>query len=270
MVKRLFQNKQFIFGLVLFLLLVFISFVGPLFYRVDPFEMNVVDRVTSPSQNYLFGTDEFGRDLLSRIIHGGRISLSIGLIVSFLSSLIGVILGMYSAFYPQLGNIIMRAADGMMAIPGLLLAIALMSIFGPAASNIVIALTIVYVPVMARVTRSSALNIIVQPYISATRIMGASDGRLIWLHIFPNVVPIMLIQASFIFAGTIISEAALSYLGAGIPAPAPSWGNIIQGGKVVIFNGWWIVLFASIAIVISVISLNLISEGIRKTLSQVN
>lgn len=256
-------NNLLMIGLILMALILIAVIAGPLLLNIDPLEMSPADRIQAPSAQHWLGTDEFGRDLLSRILHGGRLSLYLGVIITFFSISIGTIIGLYSAHFPRFGDVIMRICDGLMAIPGLLLAIALMSAFGPAISNIIIALVIVYVPATARLVRSRALQVENQAYISAMRIIGASHNRIIWRHVFPNVIPSLSIQMNFIFAGTIISEAALSYLGAGVPIPTASWGNIIQGGKTVIFQGWWIVLFPSLAVLLSVITLHMIGEGLR-------
>ena len=225
--------------------------------------MKVVERLRPPSPVHWMGTDEYGRDLFSRIVHGGRISLGVGGAVTLLSLLLGLPLGLYSACHPLLEAFLMRLCDGLMAIPGILLAIALMSAFGPSAQNVVIALTLVYTPGVARIVRASALKIREQNYIDAIRLQGASSSRILWRHIAPNTLSPLIVQASYIFADAIISEAGLSFLGAGIPAPAPSWGNIVHSGKLLVFKAWWVVLFPSLTIILAVLSLNLIGDGLR-------
>lgn len=254
-------------GIVLVVLLLLLSIVGPMLIETDPYEMKIVEKLKAPSAEHPFGTDEFGRDILVRVLHGGRISLGIGLRVSLFSVALGLILGLYAGFYPVLDHLIMRVCDGLMAIPGILLAIALMSAFQPSAENVVLALTIVYTPGTARLVRASVLQIKEQIYIDAIRVQGATDTRIIWNHIMPNVLSVLVIQASYIFAGSVISEAALSFLGAGIPAPTPSWGNIVQSGKLVLRSAWWVTVFPSFAIIVSVFSLNLIGDGLRDLLN---
>lgn len=179
---------------------------------------------------------------------------------------LGTVIGLYSAYYERVGNVLMRVIDGIMAIPGLLLAIALMSAFGGSIYNLMIILSIVYIPSTARLVRSSALDVINEPFVGAIQLIGASDTRVIWKHLFPNIIPSLAVQATFVYAGAILGESTLSFLGAGIPAPAPSWGNIIQGGRTVIFSQYYIVLFPSIAVLLAVISLHLLGEGLRDAL----
>ncbi len=267
MMKKIKMHPMLGVGIVLVVLLLLLSIVGPMLIETDPYEMKIVEKLKAPSAEHPFGTDEFGRDILVRVLHGGRISLGIGLRVSLFSVALGLILGLYAGFYPVLDHLIMRVCDGLMAIPGILLAIALMSAFQPSAENVVLALTIVYTPGTARLVRASVLQIKEQIYIDAIRVQGATDTRIIWKHIMPNVLSVLVIQASYIFAGSVISEAALSFLGAGIPAPTPSWGNIVQSGKLVLRSAWWVTVFPSFAIIVSVFSLNLIGDGLRDLLN---
>lgn len=267
MMKKIKEHPMLGLGILLLVLLLVLSIAGPLLIETDPYDMKILEKLQRPSTEHPFGTDEFGRDVLVRVLHGGRISLGIGLRVSFFSVVLGMILGLYAGYYPILDHLIMRVCDGLMAIPGILLAIALMSAFQPSAENVVLALTIVYTPGTARLVRASVLQIKEQIYIDAIRVQGATDTRIIWKHIMPNVLSVLVIQASYIFAGSVISEAALSFLGAGIPAPTPSWGNIVQSGKLVLRSAWWVTVFPSFAIIVSVFSLNLIGDGLRDLLN---
>jgi peptide/nickel transport system permease protein len=174
-----------------------------------------------------------------------------------------MIIVLYASYYKLLDHILMRVCDGLMSIPGILLAIALMASLGPKTQNVVIALSIVFTPYIARVIRSAAIVAREQTYIEAIRVQGASTLRIIWLHIMPNTISPLVVTATFIFADAIITEAALSFLGAGIPAPDPSWGNILYDGKVVIFNAWWMTVFPGIMIILSVLGLNLLGDGLR-------
>ena len=262
-IRRFLNNKSMIIGLVFLVLLSVLVTIGPYIVKFDPYNMSVIERFKSPSSKHLFGTDEFGRDLFTRIIYGGRISMSVGLSVTLISSAMGLIIGLYASYYRKLDNIFMRICDGMIAIPGVLLAIALMAALGPSALNVIIALSIVYTPSTARIVRSQALVIKEQTYIEAIRSQGSGATRIIWRHIAPNVLSPLIVQSTYIFAESIMSEAALSFLGAGIPAPEPSWGNIVQSGKIVISKAWWIVVMPSIFIVLSVLSLNLVGDGLR-------
>lgn len=254
-------------GTFVFVLILLVLLIAPLFLTVDPNSTQPSNRLALPSMSNWMGTDRYGRDVFARVVTGGRTSFAIGLSVTLISVAIGSIIGLYSSYFRKLDNIVMRFVDALMAIPPILFAIALMSSFGASVSNVITALSIVYIPVTARMVRSNAIQVKEELYVKAAKTQGTSYHRLIWKHIFPNVVHILLVQASIIFAETIISEASLSFLGAGIPAPAPSWGSIIYEGKAVIFKGWWMTLYPAAAIFLSVFSLFLIGEGMRKKLS---
>ncbi|WP_256758456.1 ABC transporter permease [Cohnella sp. WQ 127256] len=261
--RRLKSNYGLLIGATIIILLIVLAIIGPLFTPYGPYGMKVLDRLLPPSADHWLGTDEFGRDLFTRIIYGARVSISIGLIVALLSSFLGLIIGVYATYYKILDHILMRICDGLIAIPGILLAIALMAALGASSFNVIVALTVVFTPNIARIVRSTALVVREQTYIEAMHAQGASNSRIIWLHIVPNTLSPLLVQATFVFAEAIISEAALSFLGAGIPAPEASWGNILQAGKLVIYKAWWMVVFPGVAIIISVLSLNLFGDGLR-------
>ncbi|MEG0259238.1 MAG: ABC transporter permease [Lysinibacillus sp.] len=261
--QRLKSNYGLLIGGTIFVLLVLMALFGPFLTPFDPYKMEVTQRLLAPSADNLLGTDEFGRDLMTRLIYGARVSIGVGLAVAVLSSLFGLVIGLYASMYKALDNVLMRICDGLVAIPGILLAIALMAALGASATNVIISLTIVFTPNIARIVRSSALVIREQTYIEAMFAQGASKTRIIWLHIAPNTLSPLLVQATFIFAEAIISEAALSFLGAGIPAPEPSWGNILQAGKLVIYKAWWMVVCPGIMVVLTVLSLNLLGDGLR-------
>lgn len=264
--RRLRSNYGLLIGATIFVLLVILALIGPLFTTYGPYDMKVVDRLTPPGAEHWLGTDEFGRDLLTRLLFGARVSISVGLAVALLSSALGLVIGVYATYYKTLDHILMRICDGLIAIPGILLAIALMAALGASAINVITALTIVFTPNIARVVRSAALVVREQTYIEAMHVQGASSTRIIWQHIVPNTLSPLLVQATFVFAEAIISEAALSFLGAGIPAPEASWGNILQASKLVIYKAWWMVVFPGATLVLSVLSLNLLGDGLRDLL----
>lgn len=266
MIRRFFSNKLMVIGSAIFVFLLLVSLIGPFLMSFDPYEMKVAQRLQAPGAEHLLGTDEYGRDLLTRIVYGARVSIGVGLAVTVISSILGMIIGLYASYYRVLDHILMRICDGLMAIPGILLAIALMAALGPSAMNVIIALSIVFTPNIARIVRSSALVVREQTYIEAMNAQGASTFRIIWRHIAPNTISPLVVQATFVFAETIISEAALSFLGAGVPVPDPSWGNILQAGKLVIFKAWWMVVFPGLAIILSVLGLNLLGDGLRDLL----
>ena len=204
--------------------------------------------------------------MFARVIYGTRISLFVGFSVSVLAGAAGLLIGLYSCYNKVLDAVLMRICDGLMSIPGVLLAIALMAMMGASVWNVIIALTIVYTPSMARIVRSRAMVVKEEPFVEALRVQGASTARIVWLHIVPNVMAPFLVQATFIFAEAVLSEAALSFLGLGIKAPDASWGNILQAGKNVIRKAWWMIFFPAAAIIASVLSLNLAGDGLRDAL----
>lgn len=261
--RKLRSSPGLIIGFCIILVLALLAIFAPVITNFDPYEMKATQRLMAPDGIHLFGTDEFGRDLLTRVVYGARVSMSVGFIVCFLSSLFGLIIGVYASYYKVLDNIFMRICDGLIAIPGILLAIALMSALGSSIWNVIIALTIVYTPSIARIVRSSALVVKEQAYIEAEYVQGARDFRIIWINIVPNILSPLMVQATYIFSSAILSEAALSFLGAGIPEPQPSWGNILQASKLVINKAWWMTIYPGILLILSVLGLNLMGDGLR-------
>ena len=261
--EQFFGNKGMIIGLVIFSAIVLSAIFMPMFNGVDPNVMDVVNRLKPPSAEHIFGTDEFGRDLFTRVLYGARSSLIVGCSVSLLACFFGTLIGIYASYFKVADAVLMRICEGLTAIPGILLAIALMAALGASNTNVIIALTIVYTPSVARVVRSSALVAKGRLYVEAAKVQGASSGRILWKLILPNVISPLTVQASYIFAQAIISEASLSFLGAGIPAPAASWGNILQSSKSILSKAPWAVIFPGLAVVLCVLSLNLLGDGFR-------
>lgn len=261
--ERFFSSPGLIMGLTVFILIVMATIIIPAVANVDPNAMAIADRLKGPSLKHPFGTDEFGRDLMIRVLYGARVSLLAGGTVALLSCALGTVIGIYASYFKILDHILMRICEGLIAIPGVLLAIALMAALGASNLNVIIALTIVYTPSVARIVRSSALVTREQPYVEAAKVQGAGSGRILRKLILPGVISPLTVQASFIFAQAIISEASLSFLGAGIPAPAASWGNILQGSKQVLQKAPWTVIFPGLAVVLCVLSLNLLGDGLR-------
>ncbi|MFK9094258.1 ABC transporter permease [Bacillus salipaludis] len=270
LIRRFFSNKLALTGSIIILIIVLFTLVGPFLTSQDPYELNAKERLLAPSSEYLFGTDNYGRDLFSRVVHGAKVSVGVGFAVALITSLAGMVIGLYAAYFRSMDNLLMRLCDGLMAFPAILLAIAIMAALGPRVENVIIALGIVFTPYVARTVRSSALVVKEQTYIEALKSQGASATRIIWSNIAPNVISPLVVQATFIFADSIITEAALSFLGAGIPAPAPSWGNLLYDGKMVIFNAWWMTVFPGIAIMLTVLGLNLFGDGLRDLLDPHN
>ncbi|NMC32565.1 MAG: ABC transporter permease [Veillonellaceae bacterium] len=265
-VRRFLSNRMAVTGCALLSIIFLLALFAPLLATQPPLAMKVTDRLKAPSAAHWFGTDEFGRDVYSRVVYGSRISISVGLSVVLISSVFGLILGLYSAYYRQLDNLIMRVVDGLMAFPAVLLAIAIMAALGPKVENVIISISVVYIPTVARTVRSAALVVREQTYIEAIRALGGKPWRIIWRHIAPNCLSPLIVQATFIFAYAVIIEASLSFLGAGTPPPQPSWGNILSDGRTLIRQAWWIMVFPGVAIVMTVLGLNLIGDGLRDLL----
>lgn len=265
-VKKALANKGFVVGGCIFLAIALIALVGPLVWTVDPNAQEMALRLSAPSPAHPFGCDDFGRDLLARVIAGARVSLGVGIAVTLATSALGLVIGAYACYNERLDHILMRICDGLMSIPGVLLAIALMAMMGASVWNVIIALSIVYTPSMARIVRSRAMVVKEEPFVEGLRVQGASTARIVWLHIVPNVMAPFLVQATFVFVEAVLSEAALSFLGLGIKAPDASWGNILQAGKNVMRKAWWMIFFPAIAIIASVLSLNLAGDGLRDAL----
>lgn len=261
--EKFLSNPALIIGLVGMIIIVLAALIIPAVSSVDPNEMKVLDRLKPPGTGHIFGTDEFGRDLFIRVMYGARVSICVGGAVTIFSSILGTIIGIYASYFKILDNILMRICDGLIAIPGVLLAVALMAALGASIWNVILALTVVYTPSIARVVRAGALVAREQVYVEAAKIQGSSDFRILWKIILPSVVSSLTVQASFIFAQAIISEASLSFLGVGIPAPAASWGNILQASKQVLSKAPWTAIFPGAFVIVSVLSLNLLGDGLR-------
>lgn len=261
--RRFLANKMMLTGSLIILLVTGLAIFGPYFVAHDPYEMEPANRLQPPGAAHLLGTDNFGRDLLTRMIYGAQVSIGVGFSVTIVASLFGLMIGLYASYYRVLDQILMRICDGLMAIPGILLAIALVAALGPRKENVIMALGIVFIPYVARIVRSAALVVREETYIEAMKAQGASTARIIWLHIAPNTLSPLVVQATFVFADAIITEAALSFLGAGVPTPDPSWGNILYDGKMVIFKAWWMTVFPGILIILTVMGLNFWGDGVR-------
>ena len=265
--RRFLRNRQAVFGSLVLLTMLFIAVFAPLLAPADPLAQTVSNRFAKPgTAGYLLGADKLGRDLLSRILYGARVSMTVGLSVGLSSMLLGMTVGLYAAWYRTLDNILMRICDGLSAIPATLLAIALMAVLGSSTFNVILALSIVYIPRMARISRSAALVVKEQTFIEALQSQGASTFRILWGHIAPNILSTVVVQASYNFANSIITEAALSFLGVGVPAPQPSWGNILSEGREVITKAWWMIVYPGLATALAVMGTNIFGDGLRDIL----
>jgi len=229
----------------------------------DPLALNVPERLQPPSPAHLFGTDEFGRDIFSRVLFGARLSLLVGVLVTVLAVSVGIVIGLVTGSSPRVDRVLMRIMDGLMAFPDILLAIALMATLGPSVRNVVIALGFVYTPRVARVVRASVLVIINQEYVEAARAVGASRARILVRHVLANSLSPVIVQGTFIAAYAMLGEAALSFLGVGVPPQIPTWGGIIAAGQVYLRQAAWMSVFPGAAIILSVLALNLVGDGLR-------
>jgi peptide/nickel transport system permease protein len=265
--RRFLRNRTSAAGALILVFMIVCAALAPLVCPEGPYVMVMSERLSPPSIKHLFGTDAFGRDLFARILYGARISMLIGGTVSLASLASGLVIGLYAAYYRGLDNVLMRLCDSVNAIPATLLAIALMAVLGASTANVVASLSVIYTPALARVARASALSVKESLYIESMRALGAKPRRIIWRHILPNIVGPVIVQASFIFANAIITEAALSFLGVGVPVPQPSWGNILYEGKSVIYKASWMVVYPGAFTVLAVLGLNLFGDGLRDILN---
>jgi len=264
--KLFLRNKTAFFGAIIFSLLILAAFLAPLITPYSLDEMEPANRLQNPSEEHFFGTDRFGRDLYTRVVYGSQISLGVGISVVIFTTFFGTILGLLAGYYRGIDEILMRVLDGLMAFPSIILMIAIMAVLGGNLINVIIALVIVYTPRMARVVRSAVLVQKENQYVEAARAIGASDLRITILHILPNCVAPIIIQATMIFAYSILSESSLSFLGVGIPPEIPSWGNILSDGKVFLRKAPWITIFPGTTIACCVLALNMIGDGLRDML----
>lgn len=250
-------------GGALILVIVASAVAAPLLAPYDPIALNVSHRLLPPGHAHPFGTDEFGRDILSRTLYGARLSLLVGALVTLLATAAGIIAGLAAGASPKVDRILMRIMDGVMAFPDILLAIALMASLGPSVRNVVLSLGFVYTPRIARVVRAAVLIVIGLEYVEAARALGASGVRILARHVLINCASPIIVQATFITAYAMLGEAALSFLGVGVPPQVPTWGGIISAGQVYLRQAAWISIFPGVAIILSVLALNLIGDGLR-------
>jgi len=253
-------------GLTLFTLVVLMAGAAGILAPHDPLQNNYRYRLGAPTKVYLLGTDGYGRDVLSRVLYGARVSLRIGLMVVVLNGILGTLIGSTAGYFRRLDNIIMRIMDGLMAFPAILLAIALAAVLGASETNVVLALTAAYAPRTARIVRASVLVIREMEYVQAAIAVGAGYLRLLFRHILTNSMAPLIVQLTFIFAVSVLAEAVLSFIGVGPPPPTPTWGNIIADGRNYIREAPWISILPGIAIGLTVLGLNLLGDGLRDVL----
>lgn len=264
--QRLKRNKMAVAGLLIILVIALIAIFAPYISPYDPLALNIRSRFQTPSSEFLFGTDNYGRDLFSRVLYGSRVSLKVGIIVVAITSTLGTFFGLIAGYFRKLDYVIMRVMDAFMSFPTILLGISIVAILSPSEMNAAIALSVVYTPRTTRIVRSAVLEIKGSEFVRAARALGASDFRIILLHILPNCLTPLIVQSTFVFAYAVLAEASLSFVGAGPPPPAASWGNILSEGRQYIRTAPWITIFPGIFIALTVLGLNLTGDGLRDAL----
>lgn len=261
------RNPLSVAGLIVILALALIAVCAPLVAPYEPTAINVYNVLSPPSSSHLFGTDELGRDVLSRMIWGSRVSLKVGFIAVGIAITIGTFIGAMAGYYGRrIDAVLMRFVDIMLAFPAFFLILAVIAIVEPSISTIMIVIGLTGWMDVARLVRAEFLTLKERDFISAARVVGANDFRLMFRHIIPNALSPVFVAATFGIAGAILTESGLSFLGLGIQPPEPSWGNILTAGKDNITVAWWLSFFPGIAILITVLSYNLVGEGLRDAL----
>lgn len=264
--RRLFRHRLFVTGLILFGTMLFLALAADVIAPHNPMRMQFRARFRPPGDAFLFGTDNFGRDIFSRLCFGARLSLGIGFAVVLATGIVGTAIGLLAGYFRRLDEWLMRVMDALMAFPAVMLALAIAAALGPSAANAVIALSIVYIPRTARIVRATVLVVREMDYVQAARAFGGRDGWIILRHILPNSLAPLIVQLTFIFAYAVLAESILSFLGVGPPPPTPTWGNMIAEGKDYIREAWWIAMFPGLAICLTVLGLNLLGDGLRDVL----
>ena len=261
--RRLFGNKAILFGTIILLIVVIAAAFAPWIAPYAPNKLSIVNKLQVPSFAHLFGTDEFGRDIFSRAIFAGRVSLLVSLGVVCISTVIGVVLGVAAGFFRRLDAPISRLLDAMMSFPDILLAIALVAALGPSLVTVILALGITYAPRLARIVRGSTLVLRELPYIEAAVAMGLPTWQILTRHVLLNLASPILVQATFVFASAMLAEASLSFLGVGVSTDMPTWGTMLASGREYMNSAPWLMIFPGLAIVFSVLSLQLLGDGLR-------
>ncbi len=264
--QRLIRHRAFMAGAILFGIIAVVALAAPWITKVDPNALSIRNKFKPPSWDFPFGTDNFGRSQLSRVLYGARLSLAIGLGVVVLNAVFGVLLGAVAGYVRKLDGPLMRVADAFMAFPSILLALGIAAALGPSSMTAVIALSVVYIPRTARIVRASVLVVREMEFVQAAMASGASHYRIVRKHVLPNCMAPLIVQLSFIFAYALLSEAVLSFLGLGAAPPTPTWGNIIAEGRTYIREAEWITLIPGIVLAVTVLALNLLGDGLRDVL----
>ncbi|SDR56537.1 peptide/nickel transport system permease protein [Rhizobiales bacterium GAS191] len=265
-VRRLLRHRLFLTGLVLFGIIAFAAAFAPLIAPEDPNRLAMRFKFLPPSAEHPFGTDNFGRSQWSRVVWGAQLSIAMGLAVVLLNAVFGTMIGAFAGYFRHLDDLIMRINDALMAFPAILLAIGITAVLGPSTVNVVLAIAIAYVPRTARIARSSVIVLREMEYVQAAVAAGAGHWRILRRHILPNAMAPLIVQLSFIFAYAVLSEATLSFLGLGAVPPTPTWGNIMAQGRQYMTDAPWIITIPGVALMLTVLGLNLLGDGLRDVL----
>jgi peptide/nickel transport system permease protein len=260
------RHPTIIVGGVLLLIMTAMAVFAPYLNTVDPQALSPIKRLRWPSAQYWFGTDMLGRDVYSRTVYGARVSLTVGISVALFSTALGLAIGVVAGFTRWVDTIVMRIMDGLMSIPEVLIAIALMALTRASMGNVIFAITVAQVPRVTRLVRGIVLTFREQPYVEAAVASGTGFVLILWRHIVPNTLPPLLVQGTFITASAMITEAILSFIGAGTPPNIPSWGNIMAEGRSLFQVAYYIVLFPGIMLSLTVLAINLLGDGLRDML----
>ena len=262
--KKLAKNKSAMCGAAIVIIVTILAIIAPLIAPYEPNEMAFSKKLQAPSSENWFGTDDKGRDILSRLLFGARISLAIGFSATILGAFVGIILGLVSGYYGRwIDSLIMRICDVLLAFPGILLALAIVSILGASTTNVIIAVAFFAVPTFARIVRGSTLSVKKLEYIDAIKAMGSSDFRIIFKHILPNILSPIIVQATLYIASAIVTASALSFLGLGTKPPTPEWGSMLAQGRSYLAQAPHVTLIPGFAILIVVVGFNLFGDGLR-------
>lgn len=265
--RSLKRNKLSIIGMIIIVLLFITTFGAPLFTSYDPIEMSPRERLQAPSLQHWLGTDSFGRDMLARILYGGRVSLSVGIAAVTLLMAIGIVLGSIAGYYGGWADsVIMRFVDVMLSIPNFFLLLTIVALFGPSLRNTMIIIGLTSWMATARIVRGQFLAERQKDYVTSARSIGASHARIIWHHLLPNTVAVIIVYATLWFAFSVILEASLSYLGLGAQPPTPSWGNMLREGRRYMRDAWWVTAYPGLFIFLTAISFNMLGDGLRDAL----
>nr|WP_235973644.1 nickel transporter permease [Peribacillus faecalis] len=265
--KKLSKNKAALAGAFIIIVFILLAILAPMIAPYDPTKMSPADKLQGPSAEHWLGTDDKGRDILSRLLFGARISLTVGILSTLLGAAVGIGLGLVSGYYGRwIDSLIMRICDILLAFPGILLALAIVAILGASTTNVIIAVAFFAVPTFARIVRGSVLSVKKLEYIDAIRALGANDFRIIFRHILPNILSPIIVQATLYIASAIITASALSFLGMGTKPPTPEWGTMLSDGRSYIRQAPHITFFPGMVIFLVVIGFNLFGDGLRDAL----